>query len=120
MTLRFLFRPLWIAAIVTVAAVTLLPMPNMSELPQQSDKVAHFACYAILGCLAVLAQKSRRWQVLAVLAMVVMGVAIECIQYFLPWRSFEAMDMLANTVGVASGVIVSLLWPHVRRGGRGQ
>jgi len=40
------------------------------------------------------------------LAFVAMGIALEFLQGMTGYRSFDAMDMIANTVGVAIGWLV--------------
>ena len=34
------------------------------------------------------------------------GFAIECIQYFLPYRSFELLDQAANSFGAFAGLFI--------------
>ena len=50
---------------------------------------------------------SRGWNKCHVwLGASLMGVTVECTQYFLPWRSFEPLDMLANCSGALLGILL--------------
>lgn len=60
------------------------------------DKVAHCLAHFILSYLFVLNWKSLK---LAFIQSLIFGVAIEVGQTFVPSRSFDVLDMLANTTG---------------------
>lgn len=76
---------------------------NTPEIPN-GDKVSHFVAY---GLLAWLAANLNQTKIRVWLAASLMGIAIECVQYFLPWRSFELMDMLANSTGALLGILLT-------------
>ena len=78
-------------------------MQAISALPV-SDKVIHFTGYAVVACLAVWAEGlARAWKVSA--GLVAMGVLLELLQQFVPGRSAEVMDALADLGGVALGFL---------------
>lgn len=72
------------------------------------DKLAHFTAYALMGLLAARAGvglgRSRRaaW-LLAVAFCSLYGVSDELHQSFVPLRSVDAWDWVADTLGAASG-----------------
>jgi VanZ family protein len=101
-------RMIWIGTLLLVVVASLLPMPSMAEMPAHSDKFAHFAAYATLGLLAMLSLSGMRKSVLAAAAMVALGIAVELVQGVLPWRSFEWLDIAANTIGVLAGSALAL------------
>jgi VanZ family protein len=75
---------------------------------QQGDKVGHCIAYASL--MLWFAQiyvtfKGRRQLAVALLAL---GVGIEFIQYFLPYRSFDVLDMVADAGGIAIGWLAAV------------
>jgi len=43
------------------------------------------------------------------LVITLYGALIELIQYFLPYRSAELMDIFSNQIGVIAGIILSIL-----------
>ncbi|WP_339616542.1 VanZ family protein [uncultured Gilvimarinus sp.] len=71
-----------------------------------NDLLMHFSGYVIAGVSIGFAfgQRSVIWR-FAVLFLFSTG--IECIQYTLPWRSFDMRDIAANTMGTLLGL---LLW----------
>ena len=69
-----------------------------------TDKIVHVLVFAVLGGLAALARTSRRWLLLAVLALAGLGVLIEIGQSMVPGRSASLSDLLGDLIGIAAGV----------------
>ncbi len=103
-----LLQASWIVAIVIALFATLLPMAEQAPRFAHADKLFHCACFLLLGALAVLSQRQPRAVRYAALAMVGLGIAIELVQWFLPWRSFEWLDIMADGVGVALGYALAI------------
>ncbi|MBI5902255.1 MAG: VanZ family protein [Deltaproteobacteria bacterium] len=92
--------------------------PNPPKLPEiwQMDKVAHFGAYSVMGLLWARALNSgpgragglkASWRAaLAVIVIALFGAFIEVCQMYVPGRSAEVMDALANGAGGFSGVVV--------------
>ena len=102
---RRFWMALWAAAVLGVVVVCLIPPPPLPTLPDNSDKLEHFAAYFLLAAGAV--QVFRRGRVLAWVgvALVAQGVCIEFAQGALTaTRSADPFDALANAVGVAAGL----------------
>jgi VanZ family protein len=85
------------------------------------DKYLHATLYAGLGVLLVraLARGWRRpvtvWIVVATIAMAAAyGMSDEFHQSFVPHRSVEAMDVVADTVGASIVAIVLYAWDIIR------
>lgn len=81
------------------------------------DKVAHFSMYAVLAGLLTRAVWQHRAMlsalVLTVVAVAVFGAVDEWHQRFIPGRSTELADWVADSLGGAVGVITaSLLLPR--------
>lgn len=72
----------------------------LARLPEGSDKVVHAIAYAVLA--ALLTYASGR-PVLSVLAAVAYGVSDEVHQAFVPGRSSDVFDLLADAVGAGIG-----------------
>jgi VanZ family protein len=91
-------------------------MPS-SMVPRQLgplDKVAHFSMYAVLAALATAAVRKHRSAtgalILTVLAIAAFGAIDEWHQRFIPGRSTEFADWVADTVGGFVGVTVASLF----------
>lgn len=75
------------------------------------DKLVHMAIYAVLACLVlntVTFQKKSRPFLFSFFYVFGLGLALECIQFFLPWRSFELADLAFNLLGTGLGFLFRL------------
>jgi VanZ family protein len=87
--------------------------PSIKRAPELPyfDKVLHCIAYALLGALFFRAFKTTRiknkvnllW-VLSVLLSSLYGIGDEIHQYFVPYRSADLMDVLADILGAVMGV----------------
>ena len=64
------------------------------------DKFLHFSAYAVHGGFSVLV---IRHAVIAIAWSFFFSSLMEVIQYFLPYRTFELMDLVANLIGCVAG-----------------
>ncbi|HIT74556.1 MAG TPA: VanZ family protein [Candidatus Avipropionibacterium avicola] len=88
--------------------------PSDSTLP--IDKIAHLGGFAVPVALFVGARVSIGW--VCGLA-VVQAVASELVQWrFLPQRSGDPLDLLADLLGIGIGVLVGLLLRRMARRAR--
>jgi VanZ family protein len=112
-TLKPLRRPrlwlgLWIAAIVGLIVVCLVPLNSLPPLPDNSDKVEHLLGYFALSAAAVQLFGSRRALSLAAVGLVALGIGVEIAQNYTAYRSSDFVDALANTLGVLLGMATAL------------
>lgn len=73
------------------------------------DKANHslaFLALTVTACLAFPRPGRGVW--LVMLGLLAFGAAIEVVQAFVPGRSCEWEDLLADSVGIAAGVLVAL------------
>jgi VanZ family protein len=78
------------------------------------DKFGHALAYAVLctsGCWSCRSmskeKKTSSVQILSISCFSFFyGLSIELLQHFLPHRSFDLFDILANAVGVSLGAVV--------------
>ncbi|MDQ7844190.1 MAG: VanZ family protein [Armatimonadota bacterium] len=89
---------------VLLLVVSVLP----PTLGGQGGVLGHLLGYGIFVLLL------RRWQRVgpAVLLAWGYGALIEAVQWALPYRSAESIDLVVNGVGVAGGLLVDRLWPR--------
>ena len=71
------------------------------------DKVAHAASYCLL-MVWFAGLYARRYHAVVALFLIVLGALLEVVQWSLPYRIFEPADMVANGVGVAIGLVLSV------------
>nr|WP_144898143.1 VanZ family protein [Luteimonas cucumeris] len=104
-----LWATLWCVAIALVVVVSLVPAPQLPDLPPGSDKWEHFLAYFALSAFAV--QLFARWPALlgAGIGLVLMGIGLEYAQGTLTdTRMMDRWDALANTLGVIAGLATRL------------
>ena len=66
------------------------------------DKLIHFFAFLILSVSTLFAfQVTRIFQL--ILLIICFGICIEVIQYFIPYRSFEILDIIADIIGALIG-----------------
>ncbi len=105
----WLWSGVWCLAVALVVVASLIPAPELGNLPSGTDKLEHFLAYAALSAGAV--QLYARWPSLlgAGLALVVMGIGLEHAQGVLTaTRMADRWDALANTFGVIAGLATQL------------
>lgn len=77
------------------------------------DKLLHFACYALLGALFLRAFNTTSIKhnlklvlILSVLLSALYGISDEIHQHFVPYRTADPMDVLADLLGSLAGVYI--------------
>ncbi len=91
----------------TVLALTLIAVMYLATTPVHypvvediNDKVNHIAAFAVLALLADLSFPRHGFWLPKALLLLAYGLGIEVIQYFLPYRTFSLLDLLADAAGV--------------------
>lgn len=121
--------PLLLATLWFIISVVLLTLPG-SDLPQENwlntiyfDKWVHIGMFALLvflWCWA-LSKKNLESPGLKIIflriavAAIVYGILMEFVQrYFIPGRSFDITDMIADSVGASLGFFYSS-WRYIKK-----
>ncbi|MBI4774033.1 MAG: VanZ family protein [Deltaproteobacteria bacterium] len=81
---------------------------HQSENALYEDKIEHVIAYGWLALLSAMAAKGKKSILAAVLGLIVLGMALEYAQTFIPRRMFSPDDMLANVFGVFVGVALGM------------
>jgi VanZ family protein len=98
---------------------------SLSELPsvagRVSDKLEHAVAYAALGGLllraltgGLLRPVTVRAAIVAVAFAAIYGASDEIHQHFVPHRTMDARDLLADTTGAAAAAGVLYAWGIIR------
>jgi hypothetical protein len=98
---RALFA-LWCIAWLITVALLLAPLSNPINL-SHSDLIAHFLVFGCLAFGAVGFSRRATDLTLSGLATVAGGVTLEFAQGLVPYRTFDILDMGANTLGAMVG-----------------
>jgi VanZ family protein len=104
------------ALAVTVFWLALSPAPP-DGLNTGWDKLNHAGAFAALTVVAIFALPRPRWSLWLLLGgLLCFGGAIEVAQSFIPTRSAEWGDLLADAVGMAAGVLAAMFVTRIASG----
>ena len=88
--------------------------PEFTRWIPNFDKVAHFSIYGLLATLTVRAGRGRWAPWVALAAVSLFGVIDEWHQSFVPGRSCDAADWVADTLGAALAIALYTRWGWYR------
>ncbi len=97
-------KSLWAAGTLIILILSLLPKDMMIPEPPLSDKIAHFLAYGAVTWVGAMAASTLKRRVYLGLAMLALGILLELAQAFVPGRSPEMLDGMANMFGVIAGL----------------
>jgi VanZ family protein len=101
----------WLAGMGTVAVFSLSPNLGPPE-GLGMDKIVHCAGYMVLALQTQPVFSTRRAALIAALCMIPFGIGMEIGQEFVPGRSADGFDALANSAGALMGIAAA---PAFRR-----
>ena len=88
--------------------LSLTPAPPKLDF-EHGGKLGHFLAYGVLMFWFCLLYLKTRVRILYAAGFIAMGIGLEFIQGWLVYRTYDPLDMLANTIGVALGWMASLV-----------
>lgn len=94
-----LFRAALVTAmsVIMYLATTQLDVPVVDKL---NDKVTHIMAFYALAMLEDFSFPRVEFGLSKVLTLIAYGVLIEFVQYFIPYRTASAYDLMADAVGI--------------------
>ena len=108
--------PVVVAATIILASSRAVTAPGFTRWFPYFDKVTHFFIYGLLATLTLRWLGSRRWAPwLAIAVVSLFGASDEWHQSFVPGRSCEVADWVADTLGAALAVSLFRRWGLYRR-----
>ena len=100
-----------ITLVILILAIAYLSLTPSETLIVGNDKISHFIAYSVLTFnIGLLVIPSRRHLFVGMLAALVFGILIECIQQYIPGRFRSIEDVYANAIGVALGGLLTLVF----------
>jgi VanZ family protein len=104
---------------VATIAITILALIPAPEVPVSTgwDKTDHWSAFFTLSLLAnhAFPKKSLWW---IVVILVGYGIGIEVAQSFTPTRDADAMDVLADSIGILGYIVCYFIWSRLTRTAR--
>ena len=95
-----------VTAILLFAGLRAQPIP---ELFAEEDKIHHWIGFLVFACSCRLAFPNVKF-VWTALGCLLIGVLIELAQGLMPLRTASPYDMLAKSIGVLMGLLISRYW----------
>lgn len=98
--------------------LTSIPHPGLGLPFRFADKAYHFWFYGVMGLLCVLWRResgvpARRAIFEGLLFTMAAGAVDEVHQYWIPGRSMEFLDWMADATGGGIGAFLSVFLPHL-------
>jgi len=109
--MQFSFR---IILALSVFIITILSIQgvNIESSVKFLDKVLHFLCFSYLTFITWLSRILNKDLHVYVIVLAY-GILIEIVQRFLPYRSFEYLDIFADFVGIIGGLIIIKIFKNL-------
>jgi VanZ family protein len=95
------FRIILGISVVLISALSIQEIEVQSSF-NFSDKLLHFLCFLYLTIVAWLGRIISKEFLLYVIVLAY-GILIEIVQIYIPYRSFEFLDIFADFLGVLAG-----------------
>lgn len=99
-----LWRGLFLIFFVFLSWQLLTPVTVVS--PGSWDKLIHFSAFFVLAMLATLGWRTSG-ATSRILLLLAYAALTELLQYFIPGRSFAALDWVADSLGAIAAVVIS-------------
>ncbi|VAX34714.1 hypothetical protein MNBD_NITROSPIRAE03-1402 [hydrothermal vent metagenome] len=120
MNWKTVYRIIFFLWVGIVGVLSVIPSPD--KVVAVPDKFAHFVAYFITVSLCYCAFKREKLSFLVFLGIAVFlyGIAIEVVQYFLPYRDFSIGDIIANASGIGTFFVIWGVYSRTVRQKRGR
>ena len=103
-----IFRVMLVLSLLLIIylATAELEHPVMTSV---NDKFGHILAFVILAFLLDFSFPASSYNLSKILPLLAYGILIEIVQYFLPYRMFSLLDMLAD----AGGLVIYAMLKHI-------
>jgi VanZ family protein len=90
---------------ISIVVISILSIQHLEVEPSVNlnDKLLHFSCFLYLTIISWLSRiiYKELWLYVIVLGY---GILIEIVQIYIPYRSFEFLDIFADFLGILAGI----------------
>lgn len=99
-----------ITLFIILVAIAYLSLTPKEALTIGNDKISHFIAYSVLMInIGLIVHGSTKGMIIGVSLALLYGALMEIGQHFVPGRYMSLMDIIANSLGVLFGVIITFL-----------
>jgi len=110
-TIQFSFRIILISSVFIITILSIQEV-NIESSVKFLDKALHFLCFSYLTLITWLSRILNKDLHVYVIVLAY-GILIEIVQRFLPYRSFEYLDIFADFVGIIGGLIIIKIFKNL-------
>ena len=100
-----------VTLIIIIIGIGYLSLTPTETITVGNDKISHFIAYTVLmtniGLIQLPSFKKLR---MGIMFAILFGCSIEVMQYFIPGRYMSFGDIIANSIGVGIGCLISVLF----------
>lgn len=101
-----------LVCLIVVTALTVLPLSEFPPAENINDKLSHLLAFLVLAFVADYSFPDKSFLIPKGLPLLGYGIGIEIVQYFIPYRSFSVLDMVADGAGL---IVYMLFTPLLNR-----
>jgi len=109
LNLLMLARACFVVCVFSILILALLPAEHIPGFTWW-DKFNHFFAFFVLTCLLYLSFFKVKWLTHIALPLLFFGMLIEILQLISGYRHFSLLDVVADGVGIAAGLVFSFLF----------
>lgn len=104
--MRNLFTILVLICLITIEYLATTSL-HIKPLENSWDKANHFMAFFVLYLLLKYSHLKLSNSMIA-LILLLFGIQIEIVQYFIPGREFSGLDILVDSLGIVIGILTFL------------
>jgi len=97
---------IWMCSLIVIIYFSLQPSMAITTPSRYLDKIFHLLSYLWLAMLLALYFRTRKSFLLVPVLLILLGIALEIIQSYIPGRFFSVPDMISNSLGVVAGALL--------------
>lgn len=119
MSVNVLIRTMFIIWAIAIAVFSIIPYQNNdgianNKLVSSSRAEMHFIAYfiAALLCYYGFIRNGISFILLSAFSVFLFGVVLEIVQLYLPYRTFNIRDIVANTSGIILFILLWAIYTH--------
>lgn len=94
---------------IILVAIAYLSLTPKETITIGNDKISHFIAYSVLMInIGLIVHGSTKGMIIGVCLALAYGALMEVGQHFVPGRYMSILDILANSLGVLLGVLITI------------
>jgi len=97
---------IWMCSLIIIVYFSLQPSMAITAQSRYLDKIFHLLSYLWLAMLLMFYLRTNRSFLLVPVLLILLGIALEILQSYIPGRFYSVPDMISNSLGVVAGALL--------------